>query len=90
MYSKKNIKLCKKSLIKEIGLQPRGKTKWEVEPEVARQLFCRRATIEARISGAGPLGLKKSRARTDTGDVISAIRSIIGFNLRKLVYSIKV
>lgn len=89
MYSEKNIELCRKLEVKEIGIQPRGKKAWHVDQETAREMYCRRAAIEPRIGTAGKLGLKKSRARTDEGDEISAQKAVIGFNLKKMIaYSI--
>ncbi len=85
MYSKKNLKRCKKYKIKKIGIQPKGQAEWEVDRETARELYCRRAGIEPRIGIAGRLGLKKSRAKTDDGDIISGQKAAVGFNLKKLM-----
>lgn len=84
MYSKKNIKLCRGHKIEKIGIQPKGKASWEVDRETARELYCRRAGIEPRIGVAGRLGLKRSRAKTDSGDLITGQKAAIGFNLKKL------
>ena len=85
MYSKKNIKRCKRYGVKKVGIQPKGQADWEVDRETARELYCRRAGIEPRIGIAGRLGLKKSRMKTDDGDIISGQRAAIGFNLKKLM-----
>lgn len=85
MYSKANIKRCKRYGIENIGIQPKGQKSWEVDQEMARELYCRRAAIEPRIGIAGRLGLKKSRAKTDDGDIISGHRAGIGFNFKKLM-----
>lgn len=52
---------------------------------MAQKLYCRRAAIEPRIGICGKLGLKKSRAKTDEGDVITVHRSAVGYNLKKLM-----
>ena len=86
IYStKKNIKYAKRLKIQEIGLQPKGKSEWEVDRETAQKLYCRRAAIEPRIGVAGRFGLKKSRAKTDEGDMIFAQKGAIGFNFNKLL-----
>ena len=85
MYSADNIMLCKTLGIGKIGIQPKGNAAWEVDPETARELYCRRASIEPRIGHAGRLGLKMSRMKTDDGDLISGQKSAIGLNLRKLL-----
>ena len=85
MYSAENINLCKEYKIRKIGIQPRGQAEWEVDRDTARELYCRRAGIEPRIGVAGKLGLKKSRAKTDAGDIISGQKAAIGFNLKKLM-----
>lgn len=84
MHSKKNIRLIEKLHIEKNGIQPKGQAPWQVDPETARKLYCRRAAIEPRIGLAGRLGLKHSRAKTDEGDAIWAQRSVIGFNFKKL------
>ena len=68
----------------EIGLQPKGQSEWEVDRETAQRLYCRRAAIEPRIGIAGRLGLKKSRAKTDEGDLIFGYKAAVGFNFKKL------
>lgn len=85
MYSAANIKRCKKYGVKNIGIQPKGQAKWEVGRATAREMYCRRAGIEPRIGILGRLGLKKSSARTDKGDVITGQKAAIGFNLKKLM-----
>lgn len=85
MYSQANISLCRDWRIKNIGIQPKGTKEWEVDQEMARKLYCRRAGIEPRIGIAGQLGLKKSRAKSDEGDIITAHRAVTGFNLKKLM-----
>jgi len=86
IYStKKNIRLLKLLKTSEIGLQPKGQKDWEVDRETAQKLYCRRAAIEPRIGIAGRLGLKKSRAKTDAGDVISGYKAAVGFNFKKLM-----
>ena len=85
MSSKMNINLCKDWQIKNIGIQPKGKKEWEVDREMAQKLYCRRAAIEPRIGICGKLGLKKSRAKTDEGDIITVHRAAVGFNLKKLM-----
>jgi len=85
MYSQKNIKRTKKYGIKHIGIQPKGQKEWEVDRERAQELYCRRAGIEPRIGIAGRLGLKKSRAKTDDGDIITGFRAGLGLNLKKFL-----
>lgn len=85
MYSQKNIKRTKKYGIIHIGIQPKGQKEWEVDREMAQKLYCRRAGIEPRIGIAGRLGLKKSRAKTDDGDIITGFRAGLGFNLKKFM-----
>jgi hypothetical protein len=85
MDSKENIKRCEKYGIEKIGIQPRGPKEWQVDQETAREMYCRRAAIEPRIGIAGRLGLKKSRAKTDVGDVTSGHRAGIGFNFKKMM-----
>lgn len=83
--SGENIKRCRRYHIKKIGIQPKGQGEWEVDREMARELYCRRAAIEPRIGIAGRLGLKHSRAKSDNGDAVFAHRSVTGFNLKKLI-----
>ena len=85
MDSMTNINLCKDWQIRNIGIQPKGKKEWEVDREMAQKLYCRRAAIEPRIGICGKLGLKKSRAKTDEGDIITVHRAAVGFNLKKLM-----
>ena len=85
MDTKTNIKRCKRYGVENIGIQPKGQKDWQVDREMAQEMYCRRAAIEPRIGIAGRLGLKKSRAKTDEGDIITGHRAGIGFNLKKMM-----
>ena len=62
-WSEQNVKKLRQQGVKQVGLAPRGKTKWAVSSEVKRLLVNERAKVEGSIGAIKnkPIGVWRSR-----------------------------
>jgi hypothetical protein len=70
--------------VKNLGIAPKGKAKWEVGPRVKDRMTRERAQVEGKIGTMKRQGFNKSEAKTNLGVRHSALRAALGFNLRRL------
>lgn len=85
MWSAENLELCLSAGVEKIAIQPKGKTSALISRRDLRQLANRRAGIEPRIGHLKTRGLGRSRMKSDAGDLISAYRSALSWNLSLLM-----
>lgn len=70
--------------VRNLGIAPKGKAKWEVGPRVKDRMTRERAQVEGKIGTMKRQGFNKPDAKTDMGVRQSAQRAALGFNLRRL------
>ncbi len=86
-YSMANLKKAKKLGVKNVGIAPTGKAKWDVSDTMAESIRRERAQVEGLIGnvkskkyGFNKPNVKRTRAMETCGH-----RSFLGFNLAKAV-----
>lgn len=86
-YSKGNIKALKKMGIKHVGVAPKGKAEWSISKTKQKTAKRERAQVEGSIGTvkSQSYGFNKPNARSIVAMESCGHRSILGFNLRKLV-----
>jgi hypothetical protein len=86
-YSRENIKKLKNLGIKNVGVAPKGKDKWQVSEKMKEHIISERAQVEAPIGTikSARYGFTKPEARSEEAMVTYGFRSILGFNMNKLV-----
>jgi len=86
-YSTQNVVALRKLGVKEVGLAPRGRMKWAVNPEVRNRLVKERALVEAGIGSIKSpcYGFNRPAARSVSMMGACGQRAALGFNLNKLV-----
>ncbi len=86
-YSKGNIKKLKKIGIRQIGVAPKGKTKWEVSKSMRKKITKLRSQVEGAIGTIkSPIyGFNKPNAHKISTLITYGQRAILGFNLKKLI-----
>ena len=89
-YSKINIKRASKLGVKHVGIAPTGKTKWAVSDEIAETIRRERAQVEGVIGNlkSKKYGFNKPNAKSIRAMETYGHRSILGFNLCKMVREI--
>ena len=82
-----NIRFAKKQKVKHIGIAPRGKRAWPVSKKMAERIRCERAQVEGSIGTikCSRYGFTKPRAFSVAAMERCGHRSILGFNMRKMV-----
>jgi transposase, IS5 family len=83
-WSGEHKKKIRKLGVKNLGIAPKGRAKWEVGPRVKDRMTRERAQVEGKIGTMKRYGLNKSEAKTNQGVRYSALRAALGFNLRRL------
>ena len=70
-----------------MGLAPRGKAKWRGRGRVKERLISERAQVEGCIGSvkSRKYGFNKPAAKSATGMGVCGQRSVLGFNLNKLM-----
>lgn len=86
-YSKTNVKKARKLGVKHVGIAPKGKASWAVSDKMADKIRRARAQVEGSIGTikAPIYGFNKPNARSTSAMARCGQRSILGFNMRKLV-----
>jgi hypothetical protein len=86
-YSTQNVAALRKLGVKEVGLAPRGKTKWAVSREVRERLVKERALVEGGIGTikSPRYGFNRPAARSVAMMGACGQRATLGFNVNKLV-----
>jgi hypothetical protein len=86
-YSAQNVSALKKLGVKEVGLAPRGRTKWSVSEVVRQRLVAERARVEAGIGTikGSRYGFNRPAARSEAMMGACGQRAVLGFNTNKLV-----
>lgn len=86
-YSRENVAALKALGVVEVGLAPRGRSRWEVSGSVKERLVKERAQIEAGIGTlkSSRYGFNRPAARSEAMMGACGQRAVLGFNLSKLV-----
>ena len=86
-HSEKNVTALKTIGVKDVGLAPRGKTKWAVNDNVRDRLVKERALVEGGIGAvkSARYGFHRPAARSVTMMEACGQRAVLGFNLNKMV-----
>jgi transposase, IS5 family len=75
--------------VENVAIAPKGKAQWEVKDQIKTKMVCERAQVEGKIGTMKRYGLNKSEARIPSRVRMSAIRSCLQFNLRRLAKDIR-
>jgi len=71
--------------VKNIAIAPKGQSDWDVGPRVKDRMIRERAQVEGKIGTMKTnYGFNKSKAKTNTGVQMSALRAALCFNLKRL------
>ena len=86
-FSKANIKKAKKLGVKNVGIAPTGKAKWDVSDRKAAAIRQERAQVEGVIGNikSKKYGFNKPNAKSIWAMEMCGHRSILGFKLCKVV-----
>ncbi len=84
-YSPGNIKKAKRLGVKNIGIAPLGKAKWNVSERMSEKIRRERAQVEGVIGSlkSRKYGFNKPNVKSTMAMETSAHRSFLGFNLNK-------
>lgn len=84
-YSKANIKKARQLGVKNVGIAPTGKAKWEVSEKMSEMIRRERAQVEGVIGAvkSKKYGFNKPNVKSTMAMEMSGHRSILGFNLSK-------
>jgi len=85
-HSQKNVAALKELGVKQVGLAPRGRAEWEVNPKVKQQLVKERALVEAGIGALKSQRYSFHRPRARSARMMGTCGqlAVLGFNLNKL------
>ena len=85
--SEKNVDALKAMGVSNVGLAPRGKAKWHVTGKIKDELVSERAQVEAGIGTikSRKYGFNRPAARSVNAMGACGQRSVLGFNLNKLI-----
>ena len=86
-YSRQNVATLRKLGVKEVGLAPRGRTRWAVSEATRERLVKERALVEASIGTikGSRYGFNRPAARLAPTMGACGQRALLGFNANKLV-----
>lgn len=86
-YSKSNIKKAKRLGVKNVGIAPTGKAKWDVSEKMAESIRRERAQVEGLIGNvkSKKYGFNKPNVKRTRAMETSGYRSFLGLNLSKAV-----
>jgi hypothetical protein len=85
--SEKNAEILKKMGVSHVGLAPRGQMGWQVSGPIKDTLISERAQVEAGIGSikSPKYGFNRPAARSVNAMGVAGQRSVLGFNLNKLM-----
>lgn len=85
--SEKNVEALKSMGVSHVGLAPRGKAKWQVTGKIKNKLVSERAQVEGGIGAikSKKYGFNRPAARSVNAMGVCGQRSVLGFNLNKLI-----
>jgi IS5 family transposase len=86
-YSTQNVSALKKLGVKDVGLAPRGRTRWSVSGATRDRLVRERARVEAGIGTikCSRYGFNRPAARSAAMMGACGQRAVLGFNTNKLI-----
>ena len=86
-HSAQNVATLQELAVKQVGLAPRGQTKWSVSDKVKKQLVKERAQVEGGIGTVkcAKYGFNRPAARSTAMMGACGQRAVLGFNLNKLI-----
>lgn len=86
-WSRSNVKELKKFGVKQVGLAPRGRAKWDVCGQVRERLVNERARVEAGIGTVKceRYGFNRPSAKSVAAMAARGQRAVLGYNLNKLL-----
>lgn len=85
-WSQENVSQLKKSGIKKIGIQPKGRARWRVHGKDRKRVMLERAAIEGKIGTLKTsYGMNKPRERRSDTVLAVGPKSILSFNLNKMM-----
>jgi IS5 family transposase len=86
-WSKENVVALKELGVKQVGLAPRGKARWEVSGRVKETLVNERAQVEGGIGCVKHWKYRFNKPAAKSADTmgVAGQRAVLGFNLNKLV-----
>ncbi len=86
-WSEDNVAELKQLGVKEVGLAPRGKAKWQVHGKTKDKLVSERAQVEGGIGSIKSRKYRFSKPAAKSADTMGMCgqRSVLGFNLNKLM-----
>jgi hypothetical protein len=90
-WSTKNGQELKKEGVQKVGIQPKGRARWLVHGTDRKQVLRERANMEGRIGNlkTTKYGFNKPKARKFTTLQMAGQRSILSFNLNKMMRDIR-
>jgi Transposase domain (DUF772) len=85
--SEANVEALKAMGVSHVGLAPRGKAPWQVKGKIREKLVSERAQVEGGIGGikSRKYGFNRPPARSAAAMGVCGQRSVLGFNLNKLM-----
>jgi hypothetical protein len=85
--SEQNVATLKAMGVSNVGLAPRGQAKWHVTGKIKDKLVSERAQVEAGIGSikSRKYGFNRPATRSASAMGVSGQRSVLGFNLNKLM-----
>ena len=89
-YSRANIKKAKRLGVKNVGIAPTGKAKWDVSKKMSESIRRERAQVEGVIGSvkSKKYGFNKPNVKSTLAMEMSGHRSCLGFNLTKALKKI--
>lgn len=86
-WSAANVEALRELGVKEVGLAPQGRARWEVSGKIKEKLVSERAQVEGGIGTikCGKYGFNKPCARSADTMGMCGQRAVLGFNLNKLI-----
>jgi IS5 family transposase len=86
-WSASNVAKLKKRGVKEVGLAPRGRAQWKVDPSTKKKLVSERAQVEGGIGTIkhAKYGFNRPAAHSQRMMGFCGQSALLGFNLNKLI-----
>ena len=86
-WSEKNVDALKELGVTHVGVAPRGRAKWKVTGKIKDKLVSERAQVEGGIGSvkSRKYGFNKPAAKSANTMGVCGQRSVLGFNLNKLM-----
>jgi Transposase domain (DUF772) len=89
-HSAQNVERLRALGVRDVGLAPRGRTEWEVDGAIRKQLIAERALVEGSIGTikCAKYGFNRPAARSAAMMGVCGQRAVLGLNLTKLARGI--